>query len=299
MTRSKPIVVGSFIALLVACAHSTPRELVAARGAYEEAANGPARQYTPAELHVAKQELRRAEHMYKDRGDVHEVRDQAYIAQRKAELAATLARIELLRKDITAAAQQTRQQQEQAAARTRAELEAAQAALAAERQAREQAEQRATSLNADLARLASVKQDPRGTVITLSGSVLFASNKYTLLPAARERLNQVADALMRGDPNSQFVVEGHTDSRGSVAVNQALSKNRANAVRDYLIERGVPADRITAEGHGSDNPVADNKTADGRANNRRVEIVVKPPDRLSRVGADRPQAGNLVNGTGD
>lgn len=276
MTRSKPILVVAFAAVLAACAHSAPRELVSARDAYDQAAKGPAQKYTPAELHVARQELLRAERMFKDRGDAIEVRDQSYIAQRKAELAATLARIELLRQDIGAAAQQARQEQEQAAERTRAELAATQAALAAERQRREEAEQRARTLSTDLARLASVKQDPRGTVITLSGSVLFASGKDTLLPAARQRLDQVAEALMRGDPKSQFVVEGHTDSRGSVAVNQALSRRRADAVRDYLIERGVPAERITAEGHGPDDPVADNKTAEGRANNRRVEIVVKP-----------------------
>lgn len=278
MTRNQPILALACLgAALLACAHSTPRELVAARDSYDQAANGPAQQYTPAELHIAHQELVRAERLYKDRGDVVEVRDQSYIARRKAELATTLARIELLRRDLTSAGQQARQQQQQQAAATRAELEATQAALVTERQRREQAEQRSTKMAADLAQLASVKQDPRGTVITLNGSVLFASNKYVLLPAARERLDQVAQALMSGDPKTQFVVEGHTDSRGKAEVNQVLSQNRADAVRDYLIERGVPAERITAEGHGADNPVVDNKTADGRANNRRVEIVVKPP----------------------
>jgi len=276
VTRSKPILVGAFLSLLVACSHAAPRELVAARSAYEQAANGPARDFTPAELHVAKEELLRADKMFKDKGDVEIVRDQAYIAQRKAELAETLARLAMLKKAITAAKQQEEQQEEQAAAGTRAELETTQAALSAERQRREQAEQRAAKLAADLTQLAAVKQDPRGTIITLSGSVLFASNKYALLPAARERLNQVATALLGGDPSSTFVVEGHTDSRGTPGVNQELSRNRANAVRDYLIERGVPAERITAEGHGPDVPVADNNTAEGRANNRRVEIVVKP-----------------------
>ncbi len=276
MTRNTSLLLASLFILLPACAHTTPRELVSARTAYHEAATGPAQDYTPAELHIARSELLRAEKLFKDRGDVGIVRDQAYIAQRKAELAVTLARIELDRKDIAAAGQQSRRQQEQAAMRTRAELEAAQTALLAERQRREEAELRVTKMAADLAQLASVKQDPRGTVITLSGSVLFASNKYTLLPAARERLEQVAQALMSGDSKAQFVVEGHTDSRGKPEVNQVLSQNRADAVRDYLIERGVPAERITAEGHGADNPVADNKTADGRANNRRVEIVVKP-----------------------
>lgn len=276
MTRSKPVLAIALLTLLGACAHTAPSELVAARSAYQQAANGPARDYTPAELHIAEQELARAERMYKDKGDVTLVRDQAYIAQRKAELAEALARIELQRKAVAAATQQARLEEEQAAARTRAELEAAQTALLAERQGRQEAEQRVKKLSTDLAQLASVKEDPRGMVITLSGSVLFASNKYTLLPAARDRLNQVAEALLSGDPKTQFVVEGHTDSRGKPEVNQTLSQNRADAVRDYLIEHGVPADRITAEGHGADNPVADNSTADGRANNRRVEIVVKP-----------------------
>jgi outer membrane protein OmpA-like peptidoglycan-associated protein len=277
MTRHEPILpLACLGAALLACAHSTPPELVSARDSYDQAASGPAQQYTPAELHIAKKELVRAERLYKDRGDVVEVRDQSYIARRKAELATTLARIELLRRDLTSAGQQARQQQQQQAAATRAELQTTQAALMTERQRREEAEQRSKALSSDLARLASVKEDPRGTVITLSGSVLFASNKYMLLPAARERLNQVAQALLSGDPKTQFVVEGHTDSRGKAEVNQVLSQNRADAVRDYLIERGVPAERITAEGHGADNPVADNKTADGRANNRRVEIVVKP-----------------------
>lgn len=273
MNRGNLIMIGC---LLGACAHSAPRELVAARDAYEQAANGPSRQYTPAELHVARQELVRAEEMYNDKGDIDIVRDQAYIAQRKAELATVLARTEVLRQDIAAAAEQRKRQQEQEAARTRAQLEAAQSALASERQLREQAEQRVAKMSADLARLASVKQDPRGTVITLSGSVLFASGKYTLLPAARERLNQVATALLGGDPKTTFVVEGHTDSKGKPAANQTLSQNRADAVRDYLIERGVAPERITAEGHGADDPVADNSTAEGRANNRRVEIVVRP-----------------------
>jgi len=292
VTRSKPILFTFAFAgaLLGACAHSPPAELVDARAAYEQAATGPSQKYNPAELHVARESLIRAEALFDEKGDTSVVRDQAYIARRKAELADTLARTEALRREAAAATQQARLAKDREATRTRAELKATQEVLATqqavgaatqdelavERQRREEAEQRAAKVAADLARLASVKQDERGMVITLSGSVVFASGKHTLLPAARNRLSQVADALLRSEPDATFVVEGHTDSTGSAALNQTLSQQRADTVRDYLVERGVPEARITAEGHGADRPVAGNDSSEGRANNRRVEIIVKP-----------------------
>jgi outer membrane protein OmpA-like peptidoglycan-associated protein len=150
-----------------------------------------------------------------------------------------------------------------------------QQALAQERQRREDAEKRARQASADLANIASVKQEPRGMVITLSGSVLFASAQSTLLPEAQAKLSQVADALLKTDPDSKIVVQGYTDSQGPASFNQDLSQRRAQAVRDYLVTHGVAQDRVTAEGFGPANPVADNKSAEGRANNRRVEIVVR------------------------
>jgi len=290
MTRSTPILLSSAFALLAACAHEAPRELHDARGAYERAADGPAQKYTPAELHVARESLLKAEKAFKDDGNTVIVRDQAYIAQRKSELAETLARIEMFKKGISAAGQETERLEDQDAARTKAALaasrtdlnaqKAAGAAttkeLEAERLRRAEAEKRAALAAADLARLASVKQEARGTVITLSGGVLFASNKFALLPAAQVKLGQIAEALLAGDPDATFVVEGHTDSQGKPAANQELSVNRANSVRDYLVSHGIAADRITSEGHGPDRSIADNKSAEGRANNRRVEIVVKP-----------------------
>ncbi len=114
-------------------------------------------------------------------------------------------------------------------------------------------------------------------VITLSGSVLFASAKWQLLPTAQAKLNDVAAALTKEDPTSKMVVEGHTDSQGTVASNQELSQQRAQAVRDYLVTRGIATDRITAAGAGSSRSIADNASPEGRANNRRVEIVVLPP----------------------
>lgn len=113
-------------------------------------------------------------------------------------------------------------------------------------------------------------------VITLSGAVLFASNQSSLLPAAMLKLNEVADALIKGNPDSNITVEGHTDSQGQRQYNMDLAKKRADAVRDQLVARGVASDRIKAVGVGPDRPIADNKTAEGRANNRRVEIIVEP-----------------------
>ena len=120
-----------------------------------------------------------------------------------------------------------------------------------------------------------VKHESRGTVITLSASVLFASNKDALLPGAHDSLNQVADALKtQGD--HEIVVEGHTDSQGSAASNRLLSARRARSVTRFLISRGVPGDQIRTEGRGSTRPIADNGSTDGRASNRRVEIIVTP-----------------------
>jgi outer membrane protein OmpA-like peptidoglycan-associated protein len=111
-------------------------------------------------------------------------------------------------------------------------------------------------------------------VITLSGSVLFASNQSKLLPSAQSRLNQVADALME-TKSRKLNVEGHTDSKGTASYNESLSQSRAESVRTYLISRGYPAEKIQAHGIGKDRPIADNASAEGRANNRRVEIVVE------------------------
>ena len=289
MNRKNSLLMGAVMLTMVACSHKAPAELFSARSAYEKAAEGPAKEYTPADLHVARQSLNKAEKAFKDDGNTAIVRDQAYIAQRKAELATVLARIEMFKQGIRAAGQEQNRLKDDDAARTKAALANTQEALReqkaavamtakeleAERARRVEAEKRAAKAAEDLARIGSVKQEERGTVITLSGSVLFASNKFALLPAAQAKLSQVAEALLAGDPSATFVVEGHTDSQGKAAANQELSVNRAKSVREYLVSHGIASDRITSEGHGADRPIADNGNAEGRANNRRVEIVVK------------------------
>jgi outer membrane protein OmpA-like peptidoglycan-associated protein len=155
-------------------------------------------------------------------------------------------------------------------------------ALGNERAARENAEAKATMYEqrakdaADaLAKLAAVKEEARGLVITLSGSVLFATNQSMLLSTAQTRLNQVATALLATKERS-LIVEGHTDSKGSSAYNLGLSQRRADAVRSYLISRGYPSDQIRARGIGKERPITENSSVEGRANNRRVEIIVEP-----------------------
>ncbi len=274
----------SVLTAAVGCGSTLPpKELVDARAAYQSASKGPASQQAPAELHVAKQSLDQAERSFNDDGDSPQTKDYAYIAIRKAQLAEASARALIAQKDKDMAereasnltADQLRTAQKELSS-ARQSLEKTQDQLAAEKAAREAAEKKAAQAMADLQKIAAVKQESRGMVITLSGSVLFASNESTLLPAAMLKLNEVADALIKGNPDANITVEGHTDSQGQRAYNMDLAQKRANAVRDQLVSRGVAADRIRAVGIGPDRPVADNKTAEGRANNRRVEIIVEP-----------------------
>jgi outer membrane protein OmpA-like peptidoglycan-associated protein len=263
------------IASLTACTSGVPRSLADARAAYQRASSGPAAQLTPAQLHVAQTSLVIAEKTYDDEGDSANANDRAYVAQRKAELAEIQAAIMAANQRADLATRQLNALQEQQRLSTEQDLSSTRSQLAAEQARRQEAEKRAAEALAQLAKVAAVKKEDRGTVITLSGEVIFASGKADLLPAARAKLDQVATALKQSDPNAKFVVEGHTDSRGPAALNQDLSEKRAATVRNYLVTQGVSAERITSQGLGPSNPVADNNTAEGRANNRRVEIIVK------------------------
>ncbi len=276
---------------LIACGTTfPPQDLVNARSAFARANNGPARQSDPADLHAAKEQLDLAEASYAKDGDTQYTRDQAYLAVRKTELAEVVGRTRQTDKEKNGVVSAMHADEKQAVARTSAELGrtrtqlatqdvalvAQGAALRDEKSRRQDAEKRAAQAAADLAKFATVKQDPRGMVITLSGSILFESAKWDLLPSAQLKLNDVANALIKEDPLSKMVVEGYTDSQGGVAYNQELSQHRAQAVRDYLVSRGIAGDRITAQGFGLTHSIADNKSPEGRANNRRVEIVVQP-----------------------
>lgn len=279
------------LASIGGCASTTPpQDLVTARNSYDRASHGPTATLDPADLHSAKESLDLAETSFTNDGDTQQTRDLAYTADRRVQIAEAHA--------VTIASSQQQQQtlgdmhaaETSQVQKTSAQLGRANQQIALQGQAmqnqnqqiqteqerRREADERAKKAAADLAAFASVKQETRGMVITLSGSVLFASAKSDLLPGARVKLGEVADALSKQDPLSKIVVEGHTDSQGGVSYNQDLSQHRAQAVLDYLVSRGVSADRLSAQGFGSTRSVADNNSPEGRANNRRVEIVVQP-----------------------
>jgi outer membrane protein OmpA-like peptidoglycan-associated protein len=109
-------------------------------------------------------------------------------------------------------------------------------------------------------------------IVNLS-DVLFDTGKSTLRPEAREKLAKISGIVL-AYPDLRLAIEGNTDSVGSDAMNQTLSEQRANAVRDYLMKQNIPATSMTAKGFGKTQPVASNDTAEGRQQNRRVEMVV-------------------------
>lgn len=272
-TISRYVLASALLLAPLACATAPPAELVTARASLERARKGPAVKAAPVQLRRADLALQAAEQSFRERKADPHTRDLAYVADRQARIAEANA--------ATALALAEQQAAQQALAKVQAAtVQQSQAALvqAGQRQVQTQAalvaaEKRAAEAGEALAALAA-KEEERGTVITLSGSVLFATNEASLLPAARERLDQVAAALL-SQPNRNVVVEGHTDSRGSAQHNLALSQRRAEAVRTHLISAGYPAERIQARGLGLERPVTSNETAEGRANNRRVEIVIQ------------------------
>jgi outer membrane protein OmpA-like peptidoglycan-associated protein len=292
----------TFAGLGAGCAAVAPSQLVDAREAYSRSSSGLAARWTPAELADGKKMLDRANAEFDDRGNTSAARDYAYIAGRKFELADSRARIEVDRQRIAEAVAQGVQVRDEQVRTTEVALAGARTQLQRERSANDAAAmvlqaartpQGAELAQADLERggraatevrlagamrglnaIAAVREDTRGTVITLDGSRLFAFGTATLLDTAYPALDQVAEAVMDQGPDRRTVVEGHTDDVGAPAVNLAFSRDRAQAVRRYLVSRGVDPARLSAVGLGSTRPVLDNASAEHRADNRRVEIVI-------------------------
>ncbi|MBQ3633059.1 MAG: OmpA family protein, partial [Paludibacteraceae bacterium] len=118
-----------------------------------------------------------------------------------------------------------------------------------------------------------LKREVRQLLKKAMQGIEFETGKSTIKPKSYPLLNQIADIFIE---NKNYIIEvqGHTDSTGKYDFNMKLSDDRANAVRDYLIGKGVPFERMTAKGYGPDVPIADNKTAAGRQKNRRVEFNI-------------------------
>lgn len=310
--------------LLFGCASvpdATP-ELLEARAAVQRAESDPAvLTHAALELRKATTTLGRANALLAQREPLSEVNAAAYVAKQQARTALAIASAktaeegirsaeadrERARADVRAAEARRAQMQasaaqqqaasaesrassaEQQAAAARANEAAANADAAAANASASQAQQQALLLQQQLAEL-KARQTDRGSLVTL-GDVLFEFNRAEIKSTAQGELRKLADFLMK-HPERYVLIEGHTDSVGSDAYNEQLSRRRAEAVARELAALGVPQPRVSAVGYGEAYPVAANTTDTNRALNRRVEVYisdndqpVRPRTAQSRFGA--------------
>ena len=183
-------------------------------------------------------------------------------------------------------ADQARNEAEQARAQAAAEAEKARIAAAEADKLRQQAVADKEALRAQLLQqfntVLDTRETPRGLVVNMN-DVLFATGKYDLKDAAREKLSKISGIII-SHPGLNLQVEGHTDITGSDELNQKLSQQRADTVREYLIKQGINQNDITAQGLGKSDPIASNDTPSGRQLNRRVELVVSGEVIGTRIG---------------
>jgi outer membrane protein OmpA-like peptidoglycan-associated protein len=283
MMRMHSVSIALAATFVAGCAarQTPPSTLLDARTDFVHARDGVAARLDPADVHEAAVALQRAEQAFESHPDDPTTAELALIADRRALYAQSQAGILEARGEqqrATAALEASRAQQLQ---QSQQALGATQMQLQQEQSAAEQQRARALELEGKLkdaretiAKIATVKDDERGMVITLPGEVLFKTAKSDLKPAAMAKLDEIAQAL--SGKEQPIVVYGYTDDVGTRDHNVALSTARAQSVRDYLAGKGIPKDLIESKGMGPDSPVSDNTSIEGRAQNRRVEIVVQP-----------------------
>jgi outer membrane protein OmpA-like peptidoglycan-associated protein len=278
----------------------SPLELYEADNAIRIAAANGAQKYAPDIFMRAQQELTNAEGLdtkksnRKDeityaRGAVQDAEDARLVSIRKmkaddiaAQQAAARSAEEQSKQQAEQAqlaAQQAATQQAQAEAQAADAKARAAEALAAQQTAQQQAAQAADQtqqmrekLRAQLNSVLQTQETARGLIINMS-DVLFDTAQFTLKPDAREKLARVSGILL-AYPDLKVQVEGYTDNVGGADYNMKLSQERADSVRAYLTSNGVQQPNVTAEGYGMADPVADNTSNQGRAQNRRVQLVV-------------------------
>jgi outer membrane protein OmpA-like peptidoglycan-associated protein len=269
MNAKLPITMGLALALC-ACA-STPQPnaaLETAKAAVQSAEADPnVSKYSALDLEAAKKDLEVAQTAAMNHRDA-EIAQPAYLAAQTARLAQ--ARASAKADDARVAAGQVERDRIQLAARSR-EVQNAEAATTTAKAQTAVATEQSARLQAEIDQLKATPTN-RGLVLTL-GDVLFDTGKAELNSGASRKLDQLAQFLSE-HPDRRVQIDGFTDSIGSDAFNQELSRRRADSVKTALLTRGVGAARIGTEGYGKAFPVANNNDSGGRQLNRRVEVVI-------------------------
>jgi OmpA-OmpF porin, OOP family len=255
----------------VSCgAKQPPAALESARTAYTQAEQEPqVAANAPAALREARQTLDRAEAVWANDRDETEVIHLAYLTEQQVEIAEAVTE-----RELAGVERQTLSQERETILHEARVREAELARIEAERAQTEaaQAQLQIESLQQQLSALqATTQKTERGTILTLD-SVLFETNKAALKSGALENLYPLV-TFLRENPERTVRIEGHTDSTGDETYNLKLSQQRAESVREFLMQNGIEPNRIVARGYGETAPVASNDTAAGRQQNRRVELV--------------------------
>jgi len=274
-----------YAALKPIAADGRPIELIQAEYSLAIAGAAGAKEFVPNQYSAAEAKLLAARTAWSskksaDRNSARSVAREATILGEDARRAGLVARADAdakAQRDAAAqaAAAAERERAAQAAAEqqraTEVAIEKAARLAAQEADAHARAEARAQLLNR-LNTVLPTRESERGLISEIGG-VQFATATANLNPPARESLARFS-GIVASYPELRFTIEGHTDNVGSELTNSELSLRRAISVRDYLLSLGVPASSIDVQGYGPSRPVADNATVDGRARNRRVEIVI-------------------------
>jgi outer membrane protein OmpA-like peptidoglycan-associated protein len=315
MKRSEYAKLGNPLALTLDL-KNVPLDMYEARNAVDIAKSKGADKYAPEIFSKATSSLQMAENSLASRAEKSKIvtnarqttqfaedarafsaeRQEAERIQNEKDAAATAAKakaeeqaaVEAKRQAELTAAKEAQMKAE--AARARAEAETKQAAEQAKAQAAKEDAERARAATAALRaqllqQLNSVLQttdSPRGLVVNM-GDVLFDFGKYDVKPDTKITLAKLA-GIIQSHPGLYLAIEGHTDNIGSDEANTKLSQQRADTVREFLVQQGLAADTVTGVGEGKAQPVADNSTNEGRQKNRRVEIIVSGEAIGAKIG---------------
>ena len=253
--------VGLMAAFAVACSTAQPpKELDSARRAYDAAAADPnLTKYASVPLYEAKKDLDRATAAWDKDKDADEVAHIATLAGKRVKIAETVAEGAKARADRETLLKSREQIQLQARDKEIADLESLRVS-------------ELESRDKEIAELKAEHSD-EGMVLTLGGDVLFKTGGSIVSPGAQASLDRVVQFLDK-NADREVVISGHTDSTGGLETNRILSEKRAAAVGGFLVSRGISQSRIATRGFGSTLPLAANETAEGRQQNRRVDIMI-------------------------